>query len=401
MKKQSSRIPKEGILQKEGSFPKENSFTVRLGKVYDWMAQEGVALLMLEDSETRRDQNIRWLTGHPGDALLFLSLDRKAILVAWDINLAKLYAAQSFPASQTGVFIVPYSDFDCKPIKAITAVAQNLGIPVGSRIEIPSVTPYPDFLNFVGDLTDYDILCREKSAASEMEKLRAVKDEEEIAITKKAASITNKLIDSLEKNVRSGKIKTEADAAMFIEVEARRQGCEGTSFGTLAAGSDRSFAIHAFPSWTHAPFGRQGLSILDFGVKLNGYCTDVTLTFTRDLDPKQEKLVNLVEKAYKLALSMAYNGMPARNIATAVDSFFSKSKKKMPHRLGHGIGLQEHEYPEIKSSSDNEWVLEPGMLFTIEPGLYDPLLGGCRLENDVLITETGNEILTTARIIHL
>jgi Xaa-Pro dipeptidase len=73
----------------------------------------------------------------------------------------------------------------------------------------------------------------------------------------------------------------------------------------------------------------------------------------------------------------------------------------MPHGLGHGIGLQEHEYPVIRNRSDNEWVLKPGMIFTIEPGLYDTLLGGCRLENDILITKKGQEILTTARIIRL
>jgi Xaa-Pro dipeptidase len=326
--------------------------------------------------------------------LLFISAE-KAVLVAWDINLAKLHA------SSAPVTIAPYNEFDRQPVKALAAAAKKLGIPSGSKIEIPSVTPYPAFLEYVGELTDFDILCRERGAAAELGKLRAVKDEEEITIIKKAASITNELIDRLEKNVRSGKIKTEADAALFIETESRRMGCDGTSFGTLAAGPDRSFAIHAFPGWTGAPFGGTGLSILDFGVKYGGYCTDVTLTFTRELNPKQEKLVSLVEKAAKLAVPMAHNGTPAKDIAAAVDALFSKSKKHMPHGLGHGIGLQEHEYPIIRNRADNEWVLEPGMIFTIEPGLYDPLLGGCRLENDILVTETGFETLTTARIIKL
>jgi len=369
-------------------------FTARLEKIWDWMAQEGITLLMLEDTETRRDQNIRWLTGHPADALLFLSIDRAAVLAAWDINLAKQCA-------MAPVILVSYNDFECNPCKAITEVALKLGIPAGSKIEIPSVTPYPVFLDYVGELTSFDILCRNDGADSEIKKLRAVKDKEEIAVTRKAASITNELIDLLEKNVRAEKIKTEADAALFIELEARKRGCEGTSFGTLAAGPQRSFAIHAFPGWTYSPFGGQGLSILDFGVKYEGYCTDVTVTFARDLNPKQEKLVSLVEKAYKLALSMAHNGKPAKDIAEAVAEFFSKSKKKMPHGLGHGLGLQEHEYPIIKNRGDNKWVLEPGMIFTIEPGLYDPLLGGCRLENDVLVTETGAEILTSSRIIRL
>jgi len=370
-------------------------FTTRLEKIYDWMADEGIALVMLEDNEARRDQNIRWLTGHPCDALLFLSLERKAILVAWDINLAKLCA------SQAPVALLPYEDYKCQPRKAIAAITQKLGIPTGSRIEIPSVTPYPVFLDYVGDLTNYDILCRGKGASAELRKLRAIKDLDELAIFAEAVTITNELIEVLEKNVQSGKIKTEADAALFIEIEARRRGCEGTSFETLAAGPERSFAIHAFPNWTNAPFGGQGLSILDFGVKHKGYCTDVTLTFARDLNPKQEKMVSLVEKASDLAISMSTNGTPAKNIAASVDAFFAKSRKQMPHGLGHGIGLQAHEYPLIKNSNDNEWVLEPGMLFTIEPGLYDPLLGGCRLEHDVVMTKEGAVIPTVSRVVRV
>ena len=397
----------------------------RLKKIWKWMAGEGISLLMLEDCEARRDQNIRLLTGHPGDALLILSsgnpsktdqvsanqernlrplepaetapaggLCEQAVLVAWDINLAKLY-------TRAPVFLASYSDFDRQPRKAIAAAAQRFGIPAGSKIEIPSVTPYPVFLDYVGELTDYDILCRENGAGAEIQKLRAVKDREEIDIIRKAVNITNELIDLLEKNIRGGKIKTEADAALFIEVEARRRDCEGTSFGTLAAGPSRSFAIHAFPGWTCAPFAGQGFSILDFGVKYAGYCTDVTLTITRDLNPKQEKLSGLVEKASKLAISMAHNGTSAKEIAAAVDAFFARSKKQMPHGLGHGIGLQEHEYPVIRNSTNNEWVLEPGMVFTIEPGLYDPILGGCRLEHDILMTETGAEVLTASRIIRL
>ncbi|MCL2067865.1 MAG: Xaa-Pro peptidase family protein [Treponema sp.] len=367
----------------------------RLEKVWDWMAAEGIALVMLEDTEGRRDRNIRWLTGHPGDALLLLSADRKALLAAWDINLAKHYV------SEPSILIASYNDFDRLPQKAVAAVTALLGIQAGSKIEIPSVTPYPVFLDFVGELTDHDILCRQRSAAVEIKKMRAVKDEEEIQILRKAAALTNELIDLLEKNVRKGKIKTEADAAILIEIEARKLGCEGTAFETLAAGPDRSYAIHAFPAWTNASFAGKGLSILDFGVRLGSYGTDVTLTFAREPNTGQEKIINMVEKAYKLGLSMARNGMPAKKLAAAIDSLFAKSRKKMPHSLGHGIGIDEHEYPIIRNRGDNEWVLEPDMILTLEPGLYDAAYGGCRLENDILITKDGPEVLTDARIIRL
>ena len=370
-----------------------NYYQARLEKMWDWMAQEGITLVMFEDTEGRRDATIRWLTGHPGDALLFLSLERKALLVPWDIILAKAY-------SRTDL-IVSYSEFNRMPVKAIRGVVDKLKIPAGSKIEIPSTTSYPAFLDLVGELADFDIICRKKSAAAHALNLRAVKDAEELAVLRKAADITNKIIDLLEKNVRSGKIKTESDAAMLIEVESRKRGCDGTGFETLAAGPDRSFGIHAFPAWTAAPFAGQGLSILDFGLTFGGYNCDVTLTFVRDPSPQQQKMVNLVEKAAKLAVEGIANGKDTSLLAIAVEELFAKSKKRLEHALGHGIGLDVHEYPFFRSRPDERWELAPGMVFALEPGLYDPVQGGCRLENDFLMTETGYEILTEARIIWL
>ncbi|MDR2923285.1 MAG: Xaa-Pro peptidase family protein [Treponema sp.] len=370
-----------------------NHYQARLEKIWDWMAQEGIALVMFEDTEGRRDANIRWLTGQPGDALLFLSLDRKSLLVPWDIILAKAYARTDA--------IVPYNEFDRKPMKAIKGAIERLNIPAGSKIEIPPVTPYPVFLDFVAELQDFDIICRDRSTMDHALDLRSSKDAEEIAIIRKAAVFTNKIIDILERKARAGKIKTETDAVMLIEIESRKMGCDGAAFEILAAGQGRSFGIHAFPAWTDAPFGGQGLSILDFGVRYCGYNTDVTLTFVRDPSQQQLKMVNLVEKAYKVAV----DSIAARNdtmfTAILVEEFLAKSRKRLVHGLGHGIGLDVHEYPFLRSRHEVTWDLEPGMIFTIEPGLYDPVHGGCRLENDFLITEDGFEILTQSRIIWL
>ena len=370
-----------------------NGYQARLEKIWDWIAGEEIALVMFEDTEGRRDSSIRWLTGHPSDALLFLSIDRKSLLIPWDIILAKAYSRADM--------VVPYNDFDRSPIKAIKGAIEKLKIPLGSRIEIPPVTPYPVFLDFVGELPDYDIICHDRSASAHALDLRTIKDAEEIATVRKAADITNSIINLLEKKVCSGKIKTEADAVMFIEVESRKRGADGTSFEILAAGQDRSFCIHAFPAWTNSPFAGKGLSILDFGIRYNGYCTDVTLTFIRDPGTQQKKMADLVEKAAKLAVEMTVNGCETQQLSTAVNDFFAKSKKQMPHGLGHGIGMDVHEYPFIRSRSDMAWKLEPGMVFTLEPGIYDPIHGGCRLENDILMTETGSEVLTEARIIWL
>ncbi|MDR2471112.1 MAG: Xaa-Pro peptidase family protein [Treponema sp.] len=366
----------------------------RREKMYDWMAQEGIALLMIEDAEGRRDSNLRWLSGQPGDALLFLSVERKSLLVPWDLFIAKLHGDADY--------LRPYNEFDRHPVKAAVKAAEALKIPRFSRIEIPPATSYPRFLRFIEALTDYDVICRDdEGAGAVLERLRARKDEEEILIYREASAITNEIIDLLESALEDGVIETEYDAVTLINAECRRRGCEGTGFETLAAGPQRSAAIHAFPAYTALPFGEPGLSILDFGVKYRGYTTDVTLTVAAEPGRAQERLVSLTEKAYALARGMVRPGAAARDIAAAVDNFFARAKKSMPHGLGHGVGLDPHEAPALRSRSDNGWILQPGMIITVEPGLYDPRLGGCRLENDVLVTEEGAETLTRSRIIRL
>jgi len=180
-----------------------NHYKPRLEKIAEQMAQEETALVMFEDTEGRRDTTIRWLTGHPGDALLFIALAEtqpnpscKTMLVPWDVILAKAYAKADV--------VVPYNDFDRMPLKAIKGAAEKLKVAPGSKIEIPPVTPYPAFLDFVGELTAFDIICHDKGIASHALNLRAVKDAPEIAALRKAAEITNTLIELLEKNVRSG-----------------------------------------------------------------------------------------------------------------------------------------------------------------------------------------------------
>jgi len=371
-----------------------NIYQTRREKTYDWMSREGIDLLMINDSEEHRNPLIRWLSGQPGDALLFLSATRSSLLVPWDINMAMLHAKADA--------IVPYGEYERQPIKALKGAIERLKTPKGAKIEIPGTTPYPKFSNFVKEITDFDLICREGGVWTELDKIRAVKDEEELSIYRKLADITNNIISLLEDQIRSGKIKTEAEAALFIEFEGRGQSCEGTGFETLAAGSARSFGIHAFPAYTGAAFGGTGLSILDFGMKYAGYTSDVTMTFAREpLSAAQKEMLSLTEKAYNLALGMVKPGVPARDIAIAVDDYFAKSNKTMPHSLGHGIGLQAHEAPALSSRADNKWVLEKNMIITIEPGLYDPVHGGCRLENDILVTETGAEVLTNSRIIQL
>ncbi|MBO4547332.1 MAG: aminopeptidase P family protein, partial [Treponema sp.] len=137
-----------------------------------------------------------------------------------------------------------------------------------------------------------------------------------------------------------------------------------------------------------------------FGVVYKGYTSDTTLTVAKGkLSAEQKKLLDLVQKAYNECLELYKKDVPVKAAAAKADEVFAKARRSMPHGLGHGIGLQIHEAPFVRQRADSECLFKPGMIVTLEPGLYDPDLGGVRLENDVLITESGNQVLTRSKIL--
>ena len=111
--------------------------------------------------------------------------------------------------------------------------------------------------------------------------------------------------------------------------------------------------------------------------------------------------MNLVQAAADECLLLYKKDIPVKDAAERADGIFAAAKRKMPHTLGHAIGLEIHEYPRVSSKMTEDVVVKPGMIVTLEPGLYDEQLGGVRLENDVLITETGNEVITHSKILRI
>lgn len=360
-----------------------------------------IDVAFFEDTEGRRDPSLRYFTGQPSDALLVLTAEGQSILIPWDVNMAQEMA--------TVDSILPYTDFGRTATNALSQVLKQLELPSTVTIELPPSLPYPIYEKYqqaitqaLGTSKEIHLLCRENGVHQDAVNMRAIKDQYEINCIKRASAITDNLILLLEEGVRSGTITTEMDAALLIEGECRKAGCEGTGFDTLAAGPERSFGIHCFPPYTAGAFPATGLSILDFGVVVEGYTSDVTLTFAKGpLTPEQEKQLELVQQAYDAALEKYKNGRAIKDAAQIVDDIFAQAGRTMPHSLGHGYGLEAHEWPTVRTTQPPEALFRPGMVVTLEPGLYDTKLGGCRLENDILITPEGNEVLTKARIIRL
>lgn len=347
------------------------------------------------DSEEHRDPSIPYFTGHNADAVLIIFSDGYSILIPWDENLAKQNAFYDK--------LIPFTRYKNNEIDAVKAVL-NIAYTHGenSRVELPPYLTYPNYLHFIDALGNYDCRCKEDGAHAFVVECRMCKDEYEIECTKEAARVGDLIIDLIEEGVKKGSLKTESDVALLIEKELRANGCQRTGFDTLAAGPSRSFAIHAFPGYTNAAWPDSGLSILDFGVVYKGYTSDTTVTVAKGpLTPAQEKQLELVEKAYNECLKLYTPEHTIVEAAKKADSVFATAKRKMPHTLGHAIGLEIHERPRVSTKTKAELTFKPGMILTLEPGLYDPEIGGTRLENDVLITETGNEVITHSRIIRL
>jgi Xaa-Pro dipeptidase len=366
----------------------------RRNTISTWLKENKMGAAVFIDNEDCRSQTVRYFTNHPSDAIVIITASGKSILCPWDEILASKISVCDVT--------VPYTKYDRDPVKAVCGLLKTLKVSENSKIDLPPQTTYPDFLKYIDALSGFDVLCRPNGAHKIAGLMRETKDEAEIAAHRKAAAITDTIIDKIEEAVKANKIKTETDAALLIEKKLRTLGAECTSFDTLAAGPERSFGIHAFPSYTAGNFPGQGLSILDFGVKFNGYCSDVTLTIAiGPLTEEQQAQLALVENAYEIGLKYYQAGVPVRQAALKVNDVFAKAKKKMPHSLGHGVGLDIHEPPFVRPQADLDIVFKPGMIVTLEPGLYDKKNGGCRWENDILITDTGNESLTHSRIIRI
>ena len=295
---------------------------------------------------------------------------------------------------------ITYKNDDIKAVKALLNACYTHGM--NSKVELPPYLTYPHYLHFIDELSNYDCRCKEDGAHNFVVECRMLKDEYEIEWTKEAARVGDLIIDEIEVQIKDGRIKTETDVALLIEKELRIHGCERTGFDTLAAGPARSWAIHAFPGYTSGEWPGQGLSILDFGVVYKGYTSDTTLTIAKgSLNNEQEELLELVQKAADECLRLYKKNVPVKDACELAEKIFAKAKRKMPHTLGHGIGLEIHEFPRVSTKMTADVTFQPGMIITLEPGLYDEKLGGVRLENDVLITENGNEVITHSRIIRL
>ncbi len=224
-----------------------------------------------------------------------------------------------------------------------------------------------------------------------VESLRMVKDEDELVLMREAALLGCKLFDHILGHVRPG--LREIDVAAELEHQARVLGAEGMSFETIAASGARSAMPHGRATMAHLP--RRGFLTLDFGVILNGYCSDMTRTIHFGTPrPKERNAYEAVLEAQQAAVAAVASGATCGDVDEAARSILRRAglADAFSHSTGHGVGLEIHEPPRVGTGQTTR--LLPGMVVTIEPGIYLQGEFGIRIEDMVTVTRTGCEVLT-------
>jgi Xaa-Pro aminopeptidase len=227
-----------------------------------------------------------------------------------------------------------------------------------------------------------------------VEHLRTRKDAGELAVMRKAAVLAGEVFESVLKLVRPGVRESEIGAE--IEYQMRKRGASGPSFETIVASGPRAALPHARP--TGKRLRKNELVVLDLGVILGHYCSDMTRTV--HLGRASERVrgwYRAVQEAQGAGVAAANAGVPCGEVDAAAREVLKKHglEAYFVHSTGHGLGLEVHEEPRV--ARDQEIRLEPGNVITIEPGVYVEGVGGIRIEDDVAVGVKGNEVLTRVK----
>lgn len=230
-----------------------------------------------------------------------------------------------------------------------------------------------------------------KPGAADVWAERACKEMSEIQALKKSQEINEQLFYSALKELKQG--VTELNLARFIKQTCYTHGADDISFEPIIAFGNHSSMPHH--QNTNRRLKKGDLVLIDMGVKYKGYCSDMTrMVFTQKPTPKQAQIYELVLKAQEAGIQAMKSGVSGKTPDTAARKIFKRWKHKFTHSLGHGIGLEVHEPPTLSQRSGD--TLKVGMIVTSEPGLYLPGEFGVRIEDMILITQSGRQNLTRA-----
>ncbi len=224
-----------------------------------------------------------------------------------------------------------------------------------------------------------------------VEEMRLVKTAAEVQAIRRAAEVADRALLSVISTLKG---RRERDVAVDLEVAMRREGADALAFPTIVVSGSRGSLPHGQPSPKVIEAGE--LVTIDFGARINGYHSDETVTVgVGQLSAELRSLFDIVSEAQQRGIAQVRPGASSRDVDQACRDHIDRAGygEQFGHGTGHGVGLEVHEAP-FASPRGREWVLAPGMTITVEPGIYIPGIGGVRLEDTLVVTETGAERLT-------
>ncbi len=324
--------------------------------------------------------NVRYLTGFTGEDSYLLVGRGLAVL----ITDSRFETQVSLECPRLDAYVRPRIE----PMsEAAARIVKQSRL---SRLGFEShTTRYSDWEAIAAAVKPLDLV----PLAGEVEALRVVKDADEIREIREAVRQAERGFELLKASLRAE--MTEREAANELEYAMRRFGARDASFETIVAAGSRAALPHARP--TAARLGDSDFLLVDWGAtNAAGYRSDLTrLLVTATISPKLEKLYKVVLNAQRAGIEAVRPGVLASQVDERAREVIARAglAKVFGHGLGHGIGLEIHEGPRVSQNGNVN--LKPGMVITIEPGVYLPGWGGIRIEDDVLVTRSGHECLST------
>ncbi len=354
------------------AMPFDQAFPARRSRLVSALPGWGIGALLVFDPK-----NVRYLTGFTGGEGLLVVGQREATLF-----VDGRFTTQAREAV-AGVKIVECRD----RVEALATFLDGQDHDgVGFEAAFLDVASY---LRLRDALPDGAL----RPLSRELSLLRAVKEPDEIAAIRRAARITDRALLRIREMIRPG--LRERDLAVELEYALRREGAEALAFPAIVATGPNAAHPHAEPGGGIVTAGAAVL--LDWGAVVDGYCADESRTFlVGDVPEELGAVYALVLEAQERAIAAARPGASCRDVDRAARGFLEEKGygPYFSHGTGHGIGLDVHEDPRFNARS--EAVLEAGMVMSVEPGVYLPGKWGVRIEDTVLVTEEGCEVLTKA-----
>lgn len=344
----------------------------KIKKVYELMDKEGLDALLIDSPENRY-----YLTGFTGTAGRVLLTGKGAYFIT-DFR----YVEQAKKQTEGYEIVELSSNFE----KGLNELLKKDGV---KRLGFESkAISHEQFLKY-NEVLEVEL----QKTTDLIEGLRVIKGPEEIEKIKKAVEITDAAFAHILGIIKPG--VTEREIALELEFFQKRMGGEKNAFDFIVASGQRSSLPHGVAS--DKVIEKGDFVTLDFGVFYQGYCSDLTRTVVvGEPDEKQKEIYGLVLKAQLAVIERVKAGMSCKEVDEIARGIIGEAgyRENFGHGLGHGIGLEIHEAPRVSFTS--ETILQPGMVVTNEPGIYIPGWGGIRIEDDLLITEEGCEVLNKA-----